>query len=420
MTKKKNSMYHRLDKSERVAIARGLDKRRSCRQIANDLGRAASTILAEVKRNRTIARGKNKGEIVKEIPEDACPKLNQWPHVCNGCKHFNYCCNRRFKCEYRAVSAQKIAEDVQQASRMGVDMDEEEFLKIMDFVRRDLNRGISPEQIVMSRGDDVPVSVATLYRWIARKYAGMNNMDLRRKCGYKPRKHTSSIRPTSHGANKSYEAFCKLSEEQQASACEMDTVQGRIRDSQCLLTLYLRPMKFQLALLMPDKTPESTLKQFDALESILGADVFREIFGYILTDNGTEFYNFADLEQSFMMKKLKRCSIFFCDVRQSQQKGGCERNHVELRKILPKARGINFDRLTCKDCAVLMSHLNSEPRKSLSGMTPIDMFLAAHGDAAKRLLEAYGIEKIPFDELEMSPKAIEIERKLRGEEPLMI
>lgn len=229
----------------------------------------------------------------------------------------------------------------------------------------------------MERKEEIPVSASTLYRWIDRRYAGMNNMDLRRHCGYKPRKHKTTVRPTSHGATRTYDSFCELDAETQASACEMDTVHGRARDSQCLLTLYLRPLKFQLALLMPDKTPASTLQQFDNLESALGISAFRQIFNCILTDNGTEFNNFADLEQSFVLKNTKRCSIFYCDVRQSQQKGACERNHVELRKLLPKCREISFDRLTCEDCSVLMSHLNSEPRKSLGGMSPVDMFLVS-------------------------------------------
>lgn len=419
MTKKKNSMYHRLDKADRIAIERKLDDRKSCREIAHDLGRAPSTIYAEVTRNRIVTRGKNKGECVEEFPQNVCPRLKVWPHVCNGCNQRNYHCNRPFKCEYQAIFAQCRAEDVSRSSRAGVDMNEDEFLRIIEIVRDDLSRGLSPEQIVMERGHTVRVSVATLYRWIDRRYAGMSNMDLRRKCGFKPRKHTVSIKPTSHGADRSYDAFCKLSEEQRDSTVEMDTVHGRASDSQCLLTLYPRPMKFQLALLMPDKTPASTRKEFDKLESILGTSKFMEIFNFILTDNGVEFSNFAALEQSFVLKKTKRCSIYYCDVRQSQQKGGCERNHVELRKILPKGRGISFDRLTCQDCSVLMSHLNSQPRKSLSGMTPIDMFIAAHGDAAQKLLDAYGIEKIPFDKLEMTPKAIENARAARGEQPLI-
>ena len=42
--------------------------------------------------------------------------------------------------------------------------------------------------------------------------------------------------------------------------------------------------------------------------------------------------------------------------------GGCERNHVELRKLLPKRRGISFDDLEAADMAAVMSQLNPEPR----------------------------------------------------------
>ena len=111
--------------------------------------------------------------------------------------------------------------------------------------------------------------------------------------------------------------------------------------------------------------------------------------------------------------------MYYCDVRQSQQKGGCERNHVEVRKILPKGRGVSFDRLTARDCAVLMSHLNSEPRPALGGMCAIDMLLAALGDDGRELLDALGIEKVPFGELDMTIEAIEAARRERGEELLM-
>ena len=147
--------------------------------------------------------------------------------------------------------------------------------------------------------------------------------------------------------------------------------------------------------------------------------MFMELFNPILTDNGVEFADDEGIEQSILSKTGKRCSVYYCDVRQSQQKAACERNHVELRKILPKGRGIGFDRLNRKDCAVLMSHLNSEPRKSLGGMCAIDMFLAAYGDTAKSLLDAYGIEKIAYEDLYMSPMAIENAREKRGEESLM-
>lgn len=111
--------------------------------------------------------------------------------------------------------------------------------------------------------------------------------------------------------------------------------------------------------------------------------------------------------------------MYYCDVRQSQQKGGCERNHVEVRKILPKGRGVSFDRLDARDCAALMSHLDSEPRPALGGMCAIDMLLAALGDDGRELLDALGIGKVAYGDLDMTIGAIESGRRRRGEGPLM-
>lgn len=420
MAKKKNAEYHRFDKAERVVIEHRLKKGCSCREIARELGRSPSSVYCEVRNNRTIEKGANKGMRVDEIPDEVCPKLERWPYVCNGCKQWHYHCSRKFKVEYCSVCAQKLAEDLKKTSRMGVDRDRAEFERIMDLIRDDLSRGLSPSQIVMARKEEVGADPSTIYRWIERGYAGMNCMDLRRRCGYKKRHHKVEPKPTAHGENRAYAAFSALEGEVRAGACEMDTVIGRSTDSQCLLTLYLRPCKFQFALLMPDKSKNSCQEMFDKLEKILGFRAFSEMFGLILTDNGSEFYDFEGLERSVENENEKRCSIYYCDVRQSQQKGSCERNHVELRKILPKRLSINFDRLNCEDCSVLMSNLNSEPRKSLGQKCAIDLFLAIYGEKAQLLLDAFNVKKVKYDNLIMLPKVLEIERQKRGAETLLI
>lgn len=48
MGKKATKPYRRLDRAERAAIERGLDKRKSCRQMARELGRSPSTVADEV------------------------------------------------------------------------------------------------------------------------------------------------------------------------------------------------------------------------------------------------------------------------------------------------------------------------------------------------------------------------------------
>ena len=418
MKEKASKPYRRLDRAERAAIERGLDKRKSCRQMAGELGRSPSTIADEVARNRTVSRGPGKGGRAGAAPDDACPKLLSWPRCCNGCRLRRYHCSRRWRCEYSAARAQALADAELRESRAGVDRGEAEFERIMGIIRDDVARGLSPQQIALARAAEVKASPATIYRWISRGYAGMSDLDLRRKCGYKPRSRTAPPRQTAHGAARSFAAFMELPEEQRAAACEMDTVVGLKSDRQCLLTLYLRAFRFQLALLMPGKTAAAAESALDMLEKA-APRAFARLFPLILTDNGAEFSDCAAIERSALDPAARRCSVHYCDVRQSQQKGGCERNHVELRKLLPKGRGISFDLLDGRDCAVLMSQLNSEPRPSLGGMCAIDMLLAALGGDGRELLDALGIEKVPFDGLDMTPEAIEAARRERGEEPLV-
>lgn len=65
-----------------------------------------------------------------------------------------------------------------------------------------------------------------------------------------------------------------------------------------------------------------------------------------------------------------------------------------------------------------MSQLNSEPRPSLGGMSAIDMLFAALGADGRDLLDALGVEKVPYEELNTTVEAIEVDRMPRGEEPL--
>ena len=62
MKKKRVCSYKRLNKSDRIAIENALNKEISCRQIAIAIGRSASSVNDEIRRNRIITRGENKGE----------------------------------------------------------------------------------------------------------------------------------------------------------------------------------------------------------------------------------------------------------------------------------------------------------------------------------------------------------------------
>ena len=211
MSQRRQRLYRRLDRAERAAIERGLDKNRPARAMARDLGRSQSSVADEVRRNRTVTRGPGKGSRVESVPEGACARLRGWPHVCNGCNKRRYHCSMPFRCEYSAARAQLLADGELSAARRGVDRTEEEFESIAAKIRADLARGLSPAQISHARSSEFRAAPSTIYRWIERGYAGMSNMDLRRKVGYRPRRRAAPA-PTPHGPERSFSAFSALPE----------------------------------------------------------------------------------------------------------------------------------------------------------------------------------------------------------------
>lgn len=420
MKNKEQKKYFRLTRAERASIERALVKNDSARSMARDLGRSCTSIADEVKRNRTVCKGPGKGERVADIPETQkmCPRLAAWPHVCNGCKYRRYHCSYKWRCEYSAARAHALADALPGEARRGVDAKEFDFEDAMAKIRTDVAHGLSPAQIANGRSFEFKVHPSTIYRWIAAGYGGMSNAELRRKVGYKPRRKNIESKETSHGAERSYSAFSALSEEERERACEMDTVIGRGRDTQCILTLYLRPFKVQICLLLREKTSSAVAAALEVLEAVLGKRLFQRLFGLVLTDNGCEFSDTDALENS-VSKGTTRCKVYYCDPRQSQQKGGCERNHVELRKLLPKERGISFDELTGQDMATLMSQLNSEPRKSLLGASPASLLRTALKIDAETLMGALGIVEVPYEKLDLTVNALNQAREERGDEPLI-
>ena len=88
------------------------------------------------------------------------------------------------------------------------------------------------------------------------------------------------------------------------------------------------------------------------------------MFRAVLTDNGAELSDEAAIA-ALLGEGPGETRLFYCAPGRSDQKGACERNHVEIRKLLPKGRGLRFDRLVPADLSLAMSHVNSEPRGAL-------------------------------------------------------
>ena len=137
----------------------------------------------------------------------------------------------------------------------------------------------------------------------------------------------------------------------------------------------------------------------DWLEGLLGGPkAFRRVFGLILTDRGCKFDDIADIERD------GRCRVFYADPQCSDQKGTCEKNHVELRKVIPKGTSIDGLGLDAWILAVVCSNVNSSLRRAIGDASPMALAKVA---MPASLLEGLGLTLVPPDEVETRPELVE-------------
>lgn len=177
----------------------------------------------------------------------------------------------------------------------------------------------------------------------------------------------------------------------------MDCVMGKVHGFKCILTLHFPVWELQLMVLLEEHTSFAVVGALDFVESVVGTKRFRELFGVVLTDRGAEFCDFEAMERSALGPQ-RRCRVFYCDPMRSGQKGSCERNHGLIRRILPK--GSDLDCLSACDIATVSSHVNSYPRPSLGGRSPLE---ASKRKVPKRLLDELGVEHLRADEVILNP-----------------
>ena len=235
------------------------------------------------------------------------------------------------------------------------------------------------------------------------------NQDLKNA---KKQKETHS----SHSPKRRYSNFEKLSEDERKSAAEMDSVVGQSKNVQCAYTLFFQPTSLQLYILGTHDA-FGAAKFLNTVKSATPKLLYKKLLRFVVTDNGSEFSDEDTLSKILEEDLTEGVSLYYCNPRHAEQKPHCEKNHSEGRQILTKGK-FNFDELTNQDMRVLMSHVNSNPRRSLGGLSPIQAFLAIYGDEGAELLDAFGIEQIEADELTLTPEILNIERKKRGEKLL--
>ena len=331
------------------------------------------------------------------IPFDYhCPKTDKAPYVCNGCPKRSGC--RLDKYYYRAVLAQREYKTVLVASRTGINISEED-LAALDATVSPLVKNGQSIYMILQNHPEITQCEKTLYNYIDSGALSVGNLDLPKKVKYKLRKtHSSEIDDTGifEGRSyKDYEEYVKAYPD--TNSTEMDTVVGPEGSSKVLLTLHFCAPDFMMAFLLDSKESIHVENTFDKINRAIGTLLFCKTMPLIITDRGGEFRHPDTLECG--IDNILRTSIYYCDPMASWKKPHCERNYEYIRKICPQTNS-TFDRLTQEDVNLMMSHINSSCRESLGGLTP---FALAKLMLPKELLDFFGLEEIPADEVILTP-----------------
>ena len=335
---------------------------------------------------------------------ELCRRTRRAPFVCNGCGKRRECPLERWT--YSAKVAQAKADSRLVESREGLDMTGREMAFLAEEVKAGLEKGQSVHHIFASRGD-LPCSERSFYRHVENEPIDVRKMDLRKKVRYKRRnKKKAGRHEKEFYAGREYSDYMELPEGDRANAVQMDCVEGAEGDVQALLTLHFVTLRFQIYILLERKDSAHVVAALDWLEGLCGKRVFKKLFGLILADRGSEFDDIAGIEGD------GRCSVYYTDPQRPDQKGGCEKAHVELRKIVPKGTSIDGLGLDAWLVAGICSHANSSLRLAIGDTSPMALAKAA---LPASLLEGLGLELVPPDEVETRPELIDRLRQERDD-----
>lgn len=436
----RDSKGKHIDEDIREAIQEGIGRGDSARSIAKSTGVSPSTVTREVRANRTVrvpsrrdgaklavrcaryreceaagtacegcahrytpCRSCRSRSCIDSCPDfelRMCPTTESWPYVCPaGCPRRSWCSLP--KCRYVASEAQAAHDARLAASRSGIDASAEQLERVNAIVVPLALRGHSFEAIHAAHGDELGVSVRTLYNWQESGALRVKAIEMPMKVRLRPRKRAAPKgRPRVDRTGRTHDDFLALPLEERARVVQLDSVEGHATCATDVLSLQLVARGAQVYMKKGHADAAETVARLDDLERAMGSrPAFEAAFGVMLADRGVEFDDWEGMERSCLEPGGRRCRVFYCDAMDSNQKSECERNHEQLRRILPKGR-TDMDLLSAADVAECCSHVNSYPLARLGGLCPFDVLGALVPPSA---LGALGIRRVPPDEVVLRP-----------------
>lgn len=338
-------------------------------------------------------------KVCPDYREERCDKLNKPPYVCNGCLKLRRCPLQ--KKIYDAKDAQLDYERTLSDSRSGAMISDGELSELDALISPLIQKGQSFYHILINHPDQINWSSKTLYNYIHLGLLQARPIDLPRAVRRKPKVRKSVHHKVDSKCRigrtiEDYHSY--MTQHPDAIVCQMDTVEGR-KGGKCILTLFFPDMKFQIGFLRDHNDARSVTLIFQQLREQLEASMFHHLFDVILTDNGTEFSNPSAIEA--IEDDNIHPHVFYCDPNRSDQKGGCENDHSNFRRIVPK--GTDMDGYPQELIDQIFSHVNSLSRSSLNGRSPYESFRFRYG---KKVLDKLHIKNIQAEDVTLKPSLI--------------
>ena len=379
---------------DRIEIQECLTKGMTFKAISEKIGKSRTTISREVK----LHMHPYSNSFVRT--EEVCPRLLKAPFVFSGCEK-----KSRGSCPYRrqlytAKKAQEEYEAVLVESRTGIPLNKESFYETERIISEAVRRGQHIYHII--RSNNLPVSSATVYRHIKKRYYSITTLDLPRAVKFKPRKsQKSDFVPKQTREGRTFKDFLAFRDDNpDIPLTQLDTVIGRI-GGKVILTIHFVQSDFMAGLLLENKTAAEAAGKVQLLKARLKKSGFGfgDIAPLLLTDNGGEFSIVSAFEDDADGNQESR--MFFCEPCSPYEKAEIEKNHTLFRDIVKS--GSSFDGFTQETVNLIFSHVNAVKRKQFNGKSAYDMFSFYYSE---ELAEALGISFIPAKDVVQLPKLL--------------
>ncbi len=313
-------MSQHLTAVERDRIAQLRGSGASQAEIAARLGRHASTISRELKRNATA-----EGEYLAA------------------------------QAQQKAVLRRRHRPRLGKTERGAVDRT----------VRHLLARHCSPDQIAARMKLERPdrpsdcVSASTIYRWIRRSPHRRHWESFLRRRGRRPRKPRKKC--VEQDKTRIAGRPAAIERREQLGHFEADTVLGQ-RGTGGLATFVCRRSRYTILFKIQHKRAEYLARK--TRQRLRRLDPARR--RSLTPDNGGEFARFEQLGRGLAMK------IYWADPGRPFQRGTNENTNGLTRSFFPK--GLDFRNVNHHDARLVENLLNNRPRKCLGYRTPREVF----------------------------------------------